>query len=383
LGGLSAQGEWSLGAAAIINLEIDFDDDPVMVGMSDETMACCCAGQNQGSLNLNYSNDGLNIGLEFSTDSIIHATMMFWGDRYAFNAEADLLNLLGGFVTNHAIDRAVVSKWGGGFEQLWGYYKFLDEMLHLEVALAGRWNPWWISDIAVQDLFNNDDFGGFAGIEDLANFEGWNSGIIVNLSFAGLDFGAFIPGLMAPWGPLELIGEDGNWGPLGLMVVGLKFNMDPVEFAAIFSMENYGAYFGAKWALGSSLTAGLSFYGEFDEEAEAAVAISFTYDGGNFGASVKGGYYLDTSDEDAWFLKVAPSFWYNVIADHMHFALDAEFGFGAEDFIWEFFPKLFWNFKGTGAGGSWGPSWDTGIGIGYQIKSDEINRALFTFRWSM
>jgi len=373
LGGAFADWWWFDGSA-FFGTVIDFDDEngEALVrrslddGEVSNLAACCCNGLNTAKFAINWgTEDGISAGVYFDYEDRIGSYLSFSGDNYAFYAEGAMQALFEGW-----------GAWGG----LWGWYKFFDGMIHLEAALNGEYAGWWHSDTAVEDLFGADlsysDMGG-------------KNGILVNFSFEALDFGIFVPGMMdEDWSPLT--DDSTTRSVLSSSVIGLNFAMDPVEFGAFFAIENYTAYLGARIFAGD-LTLGLSFYGVFDDEedtAEAMFAVSANYDGGVFGAGVQAGYYAIPSDEEGWKLAISPGFFYNVIPDYMRFVLDAMFTFGADDVIWEFFPVITWNFKGTGNASRLG-NWDaigTGIGIGYRIGggNDEstINEAYLSFRWS-
>jgi len=395
LGGAFADWWWFDGSA-VISAVVDFDDD------SDETMIqreqsagwwpgsdpsmydCCCNGAGTAKFAINWgTEDGISASLSFNLLGNIWAELNYSGDNYAFYGGSDLWALFGG--------QYLFDVWGSGninnvkdygwlySTTVWGWYKFFDGMIHLEAALGGRDGGWWLSDTTVEDLLG-------ASLNK-TNLDPMGGGLLVNFSFEALDFGIYMKDAF-PAAPLPLVADD----PLvdsvfSTTVVGLKFGMDPVEFAGFFAVENYTAYFGAKIFM-DALTLGMSFYGEFEDEAEAMFGLSAGFDGGVFFAGVQFGYYMDTADEDAWYVAVAPSFWYNVIPDYMRFVLDANFRFNTDEVVWEFYPAITWNFKGTGNHsrlGNWGPI-GTGIGIGYRLgggtDDDTLNELRVAFRWN-
>jgi len=374
---------WYFDGSAIMGVVVDFDDDDARIQRDDDGTLndCCCAGVNNAQFSINYGTEsGLSAAVFFNYRSAIEAEISYSGDNYAFYAGRSLMGLL-----NNT----------GGFGGLWGWYQFFDGMIHLEAAIAGRDGSWWLSDETVGDLFDSDPYSFSL---NKTNLDPMGGGILVNFSFEALDFGIYLkdalpnhddnllsyPSWMGTAYEINL--AEGDDSVFSTAVVGLKFGMDPVEFAGFFGVENYTAYFGAKIFM-DALTLGMSFYGEFEEESKAGFGVSAGFDGGVFFAGVQVGYALDTSDEDAWLIAIAPSFWYNVIPDYMRFVLDAKFEFNTEEVMWEFYPAITWNFKGTGNASRIG-IWDsigTGIGIGYRLaggRDDEtVNELHIAFRW--
>ncbi|MCL2808902.1 MAG: hypothetical protein FWD24_02415 [Treponema sp.] len=388
---------WSLSGSAIMGTRVDFDAEDATINRDSSLNDCCCAGENTAKFGISYgTNDGLSASIDFDLTGNIYTSFGYSGDNYYFTAGADLWALLGGVFVFHSTpswggindpwdDDAVLELSGdfGGDGWFWGldlggWYKFFDGMIHLEAHLAGPYEAWWLSDETVGDLF-----GANLGMADFAG----GSGVLVNFSFEALDFGLFVPDVFNDENRLLVGDGDGELGIFEEVAIGFLFNMDPIEFAAVFGVENYTAYFGARIFMGA-LTLGMSFQGEFEEEALAHLGLSANFDGGVFGAGIQAGYKLDTADEDAWEIAIAPNFWYNVIPDYMRFVLDAKFVFNTDDVLWEFFPAVIWNFKGTGNAsriGTWSAA-TTGLGVGYKLAggNDEetANELYVGFAWS-
>ena len=383
-GGAFAQGSWSVNANAAIGATMDFDADPnaTFIGESYHDGG---GDGNFGAFGFNYNVDGLSAGLSFDTSGAINASMSFYGNNYSFGAAKDLRHLLNGTGND---------PWNFWDIALWGKFSFLNNVFDLDIVHRDNWGPTWNSDASVIDVFG--DFGKSNGGDIWGNLCCW-SGIRGNLKFAGLEFGATLTSMnnmgtgADGWMFYRFTDSNGDNDPqlefvddlLKKMIIGLKFAMTPVEFAVQFNLDNYGAYLGARWFIGP-VTAGLSFLGIFDDAVdytEAAFAAGIDWNGGAFGAGLKGGYKY-FSDDQFNLIGVNPSFWFNVIPDHMRFELGAGFMFGEDGFSWEFEPAILWNFKGTGAG-----NWDTGIGIFYKVAKDmddnTTNLANITFRWSM
>ena len=409
LGGVFAQeGSWSISAQADIGSVIDFfngGEEGASVYAANR-LQCCCDTPPDGRLGLTYSRGGLSYGINFNTaqwgrwsedPASIGVFMNYWGDRYAFAADAKLSDLISGAINGvfykgaPDLDADPPETWSRHQGALWGYYQMLNGMFHLEAAVNGRWQEWWYSNGAVFDLFGGAAYNYRIPEDPFANLDRLNSAVLMNLNFSGLQFGIILPNTFeggfsggAGWGlgiPFEA--QDLIDDVLLQSVIGIKFNMHPFEIAAQFRIEDFNAYLGLKWFL-NNLTAGLSFFGNFDDnDVQAAIAISADYTPGIFGAGLSAGYALDTSDQDGWRVGVAPYFWYNVLPNNMQFKLDAKIMFGKGTFSYEFKPAMLWNFKGTGAG-----NWDTGIGVGYTFAGDSTNnvtanQANVVFRWSL
>ena len=400
LGGAFAQDGWSVSGTAEIGTILNLYDDG-----SDMAKIGAHAynrygwyGDVNGTLTVNYSQGGLNAFIGFDTAAGISTGFTFTGDRFVFCAEKDLIGMLGGFAWDGTdVDFFSIVSVG----KLWGYYTMLNDMVHMEIAYVSRDTNFWNSDGTAGDMF--EDFGyGYASVDGENYF-------LTNLLFSGLEIGVMIPGVFAGFGARDNDGRrgrgtaiNGGWpmtpegyhpsmedweyrdlidGVFKQLVAGMKFTMHPIEFAAQFSMADYGAYLGAKWFVGP-LTLGLNFQGEFDTTTIAAIGASAAYNAGQFGAKVGAGFfYVDTAGVDP-VIGVMPSFFYHVLPDNMSVSLDALFRFGNDNFYWEFTPQIFWNFKGTGF---WGADYwavDTGMIIRYYAAKDSFNALDITFKWN-
>jgi hypothetical protein len=185
-------------------------------------------------------------------------------------------------------------------------------------------------------------------------------------------------------------------------VFGVKFAQSPLEVAMQFKVENFGAYFGAKFDMGA-VNFGIDFQGEFDltkpqatgnrvaddgnVAGRGAFAAGVGFNGGAFGADLSLGYsfYNGFSDSEIernvlWpTIGIRPVVWYNVFPDTMQFKLGTGFYMvGPVDFVWSFVPEIFWNMKGNGAGG-----WGTGMALRYALTKDTYSFFSATFKWNM
>jgi len=442
-GGVFAQGEWSVGGRAEIGTILNFhnDLDEALIG-GHAYNRYGWYGDINGEFDINYKRDGLDAYIMLNTAEWLAVGMTYDGGNYMFNAEVPFINMLGtgglGYYGTPAWDPDDHTNEPGFFRannlwRLWGWYKMLDEMVHMEAAFVSRDTNFWISDETVGEVF--DDLGGFYGLEGwgFASVDGHNY-FLVDFNFSGLSFGAMLPSVFnMPFGDGGKWGQGGglvsypppdydetavpgyhpsmNWwasavpfvdGVLKQMIIGAKFEMSPIEFAIQFNMANYGAYFGAKTSMGP-VGFGLSFEGifsdtmvwsddaddfidgPFTDETRAAFGASVDYNGGAFGAKLRIGYAVASVDWVDPVFGIVPSFWYNVLPDNLAFSLDAGFWFFTgddSDVHWKFTPQLFWNFKGTGAGADyWWPN-QTGFIIRYTMEKDTYNALDVTFKWN-
>jgi hypothetical protein len=395
--GVFAQdGEWSLGGNVEIGSYVDFSGDDIMAGGSTYNLPYGGWGPIHGTLGVGYSLDALKVGITFDTTR----DELFWGDisydagNYALAAYTNLTKLLNG---------------GSDEQRLWGYYKLLNEMVTLEVAFKSRDTQYWISDTT----------GAFTRAPDFFQKRGWNyddaeadqmwgfgspisltpwaetatfakvdktAYILADVNLSNLEFGVLLPNIFPS---TKGYGTNSAGDPTvnlleGVMkktLIGLKFNMQPVEVAAQFQMGSYGVYFGGKWFIGP-VTAGLSFSGILDPDdpnKRMRFGGGVEFNPGSFGAWVKGFYGLGgTTSTRTTQIGIEPGFFYNVIPSHLQFRTNVGFYFtggkasGEKKDLevgWAVQPELFWNFLGTGAGTYW--SYGTGMIVRYRLVADK------------
>ena len=172
-----------------------------------------------GGLGLTYSLNGLSASINFNgekNDTGLAGSMSYSDDARAFTYDVNLKDILdGSFKTG----------------RLWGYYKFLDGVIHLEAAQNSRDTNYWMSNDVVADLFIwpnvitrgdwNDYAGGgraIGGVDGMDFGNGFmkvdhHNYLLADITPAslidGLNFGVMIPGVFAaanqqPW-------EGGGW----------------------------------------------------------------------------------------------------------------------------------------------------------------------------
>jgi hypothetical protein len=431
LGGLSAQGEWSVWGQAEIGVVLNFMYEDAS---NNAFTASAASAYNYygwyGDIafegGLDYRRDGFTFGVYVNqaTWANMEFSVSYDGGNFGFAAASEVIDLLGGWGASGTVTGgtgAINNPFkitSGGVNELWGWYEFFDGIVYLEVAYVSQSTDFWMSATTVGDVF--DDAGNLISFNDGFDVAGWgftdvdgNNYLAADFRFDGLSFGVILPFLFwdnrasanyntdawldrpttidisstnagfpaaSQWsGALNFI-ED----VLQNMIIGAKFDMDPIVFAIQFNMANYGAYLGATWSLGA-VTAELSFEGIFDDDetTQAGIAAGLNWNAGQFGAGIKVGYLFIDDDAIENIIGVAPNFFFNVIPEHMAFSLDAGFWFNDDDFMWSFTPQIFWNFKGTGAGADyWWPN-NTAIILRYKLAKDMFNTFDVTFKWNM
>jgi hypothetical protein len=329
-------------------------------------------GPVNGQLGLNYSRDALSIGLTFNTldDDRINGDVNYDGGNYKLQASANLQKLIENGYKN--------------IGRLWGYYKLLDELVHLEIAYNSRDTQFWVSN-------TTGAFGGAGGIGspildvvsrigpgsnawdayadpwggDRETFTKVDHGnyLLADVQLSGISFGVMLRSLFLDSYIFNSADNTGNWvsgytrvrdtefpkavGNNGSgwkfvdevmmkTTFGVKLDMQPVEVAAQFRLGDYGAYLGGTWSIGA-VTVGMSFMGilqvndwdgeKIDGANKIKVGGDISFNPDAFGVTLKGWYGVNklASDTRATQIAIEPGFFYNVIPTHLQFATD--FGF--------------------------------------------------------
>jgi hypothetical protein len=454
--GVFAQGVWTIGGQMVLNTRLIFDtnvykdDDPTKnyVAVAGASGYFDYSGAPVGNVGIGYTRDGFSSNVTLyqggsAGDVGAESWATMEGEGYKFQVAGNLSDLIG--YKNVTIGR------------LWGYYKLLGGMVHLETAFNSDDIRYWASDMtgAFGGSLGNgyDELGTLYGDGDVfAKFDHHNY-ILGNVSIANLQIGIVLPNLFhnsfvadngavygnkgnkAPpsWaapgtpnndslnagpggvGTLDpdyvedgglghWSGNDRGWVRLSdhvlkMIIVGAKFDMEPIEFAAQFLMQNYQIYLGTRYKAGPA-TIGLSFMGELgnDDYRKMKAGLSANYDGGGlFGAGVRGKLLNDSkigSSEATSIISIEPNFFYNAIPTHLCFNLKAGFYFHTEtaddatkdmNTYWGVQPEIFWNFLGTGAGNDFYWPLSTGMIIRYRMYSGNIvNNSLdLTFKFTL
>jgi len=360
-GGVFAQ-EWSLSGGARVGATVDFKADPASIGEGSGDY------NTHGGLDAVYDRgDGLTVKLGFGVDArdsaSIGATAHYDGDNYAVEVAAPIKFLLLSGVGYNGTKLTGIDS----IDKLWGYYKLLGGMVHLEGAYKGRDNGWWTSN----------DTAGTVG----ANLNG-SAGLLTNVELGSLQFGILVPwffgiedkALVRDPDP----SPDGTPGALLSSVVGFKFSMAPIEIAAQFGFEHYKVYFGGKWfVVPDVLTVGASFNGVLDNKDDAATAmagVKVDYSQDVFGAAIAAKFGLKPRPT---MLDIAPEFWYKVLPETFYFKTTFGFTFyGKKDadgndidkgITWRISPEISWNFLQDGAKGYGDLA--TGMGVKFNLVS--------------
>ncbi len=418
-GVFAQEGTWSLSAAAQVGTRIDFDPIPGKKVEDEAAVVDAIGFQNWqqpfGQVILTYGKGGLSTGLEFNTrNTETNAIATYTGETYKFEAKVDMANMVGlGSSAN-----VQSNTWNEGnspvfpIKRLWGQYNFLNGMVPVVVALNSYDNGDgdWTSDRRGVIKDPRSQFYTSHNLFDVENsFAAFDHPdlLMAKVKLDSLDFGVQVRNLF-PWvggaggGRYASYGasgrvkvkDDGSMDKGGFKllvddvlkssVLGLKFNMSPLEFAAQFKLERYGVYFGGRFFAGP-VTAGLSFQGLLGKEnaagAETPLAMQFgggiDYNAGQFGGGVNAYYKREEATNPTLkaastdpepvpirgkynsLIAVQPNFFFNAIPSHLGFRVDTAFYFTSDYFvasdatekevIWAVQPELYWNFKGTGA----------------------------------
>jgi len=464
-GGVFAQeGSWSLSGQVEIGTYIDFDNEPDPDINNKEPAVVRSSGYHapygyydglNGSFRIGYSLGGLEAKVSINTLEGVWGPSTISGD-VTYDGENYKLQMLS------SLDSLIQSKWN--VDKLWGYYKLLNGLIHLEAAYNSRDinGVFWTSDTTAGffadgnylDLETMKGFTVGGPVTDVFGknnqalnlpgntFSGNSHGnyLLANVELENLNFGVLIPKLFwdtrthganatykkfggaesyadpddrtyqaGAWFPKDLGG--GTWATgdaqllvadvLKHMVFGVKFQMQPVEFAAQFLVDDYAVYFGGKVFFGA-LTVGASFMGimaptdpngDKDDRNIIRVGGSLDYSADAFGAGLSAwlGVLGSKSGDNVSQIGVEPFFFYNVIPTHLRFRADVGFYFnnaynGAEkdteasNIVWALQPQLFWNFLGTGAGEYWG--FGTGMIVRYRMVKEANNALDISFKLS-
>jgi hypothetical protein len=430
-GGVFAQdGTWSVNGSVDIGARIDLDPRADKLE-GDPLVPIIKSGRwdggdpARGNLNLSYNQAGLSAGIGFeATESgnngislnFQYSRTLDNGDSYGMRASSSLRNF------------TLAS--GGAVGDLWGYYKFLQGLINLDVAFNQEPGGLWTSDTSIWDgkaPTNHDFFSGIIRPGTIPTYEKKNFlRAYINLADSGVNFGAITyQPFPTSWQVLLSSDEDrlpagGDtsavtipWqnnmttdyllhdGILQTTVVGLQIDRPagiPFKIAAQYRPRDYAVYFGGQYFL-DSVTIGISFLGvlESNEEAERFPRLSFggsvSYSQPIFGVTLKGNYYVeDQVDEIQWRrITVEPSVWVQAVQNYLRIELDTMFRFnskleagevveldpaeGEYDIVWKINPKLTWSFRGDGNS-------NTGIFLGYGLESYAYNRVDLGFRWN-
>jgi hypothetical protein len=342
------EGSWSVGGGGEIStifnfvpkesdLGISAEDDPYPVVGVHGYNNYGYYGSSTGSLSATYSNGDVSAGLSFDLADKINANVSYDSGDIAFAAEANALSLLNGDSFNLSVAR------------LWGYYKFLDGAIHLEVAMRSRDTNYWISNEVVAHVFDGAPAGtdaaygiggGFMSVDGhnylLADFSLSSLVDGLSLGFMLPKVFNFIPGsdFANPWDddkwtkglPNNDFNDDGTTTPndvvpgvhpvgygtfasvksvFQMLRFGVKYASGPIDAAVQFALTgassdpdkaNSGLYFGLNYSINDQMKAGIGLQGTFDgdnsDKNTFAFGANFSYGDGPFSAGVEAGLYF-------------------------------------------------------------------------------------------
>jgi hypothetical protein len=433
-GVFAQEGEWSLNGKAEIGFYSVLDPEGQRGWGANTHMPVWAEVYNHpyngwdgihGQLGIGYTRGDAKVGLAFNhgDGDPVDGTLTYNGENFRFAADVNLSALVS---TNmYSLDR------------LWGDYKFINGMITLEVAYKSRdvteagiyasdmtgalvrhvldysvAAPGYSTKWSYDHAFNEQPFATAQGHGRTYIQYDKNSYIWADVSIENLSFGVFVPNLFGDFGTVQQQtgpgtpnAADGEFvnDSLKKSVFGVKFNMQPVEVAAQFRLDNYGVYFGGKFNAGP-ITAGLSFAGVLgtnNPTKDMRFGGQVEFNPGAFSAWVSAFYGMSMSNTvtgaKVTQIGIEPGFFYNVIPTHFQFRTDIGFYFtsistgptkaekGTANIGWAVQPQIFWNFLGTGAGSYWG--YGTGMIVRYRLLSDpdgmmgKTNALDVTFKW--
>ncbi|MDR1837532.1 MAG: hypothetical protein LBQ89_07735 [Treponema sp.] len=350
-GAFAQQGSWDVSGNAKVGTTLDFNVNPIPA----------TGNEINGEVSVSYSLNGLSASIGFHAFGAISGSAEYEGNNYKFKVAGDLLQVPG---STPPLSIGTVDP-----GELWGYYKLVGGMVHLEAAYKGRDNGWWSSDDTAT-LISGQGF-------NWANLNG-NNGLLAAIEIANLSGGIILPNLF----------ENGVANPLmdevfKKLIFGFKIDMDPINFAGQFKVENYGIYIGAE-AKFAMLTFGISFLGTFENAVNASAGLKIAYDADPLSAYLKVAMgFSDASGELKTGFVINPGFSYKVIPDYLLFKVDAKFLIGPDDLVgWKVEPGVFWNFRGQGASDDPG----TGFLFKYVLEGNSdattSNNLFIGFRWN-
>jgi hypothetical protein len=373
------EGSWSVGGNGEIGTMFNFVPDDAIVG-GHAYNRYDWYGDVTGSLSVNYSQGGLNAGINFNTAEPIGMGATYDGGDFMFQVEQNFEDLLFG-------------SYDPG--RLWGWYKLMDEQIFLEAAVRSRDTNYWVSNEVAGD--------GFVSVDGHNYF-------LTDFSFVdGLSFGFLLPGIFTrglaadKWqfgssnsGKPGYHASMGGWSNIPAewafknMVIGAKYDMDGINAAfqiKAFQDDIFELYAGAGYQVSDQLNVGASFQGKFVDDANVMkFGVGVGFSDGDLKAGLEGRFTMNA--DDTTYIEIMPSLSYNVVPTHLAISLNAWFGIGENSTDWEVTPTLWYNFMGTGAGNDyWWPN-QTAMIVRYKINGNseaddfKYNALDITFKWS-
>ena len=385
MGGAFAQ-EWSFSGSADIGTVIDFEEDPVKgEGAGYDGLF--------GKVSAGYDNGGLSIGIDYKFNvsngsSDISASAAYEGDNFFVKIGGSLSNLISAPFYNKLAYDEELAIWIAAdpdnnnednfdfefpfppvIDDLWGYYKFLDQKIHLEVAYNGQDAGHYFTGFYAQDkadIWGDANLNGISGIwVDFGLIEGLNFGF-VNRGLFNINKYDFIDVFKAT-------------------SFGLTFSMvENLEISALYSIEGSNILLTGKYGLGD-MAFGFLFNANFNSGFIGDAAVNFDFNAGAFGVSL-GAALMGIGDTLNTF--IYPKVTYNIIPESLAVMVEGGLKFGSDLVGFMVCPSLWFNFKGTGAVTGY-DDFDTGIIVRYKFANDKwtgeakgTNAFDITFRWA-
>jgi hypothetical protein len=308
-----------------------------------------------GTFGLSYSKGGLSTGLSFDQNDKIGANVNYDANGLRFQAESSLIDLFEG---RYKLGR------------LWGWQKYLDGMLHVEVAVDSRDTQFWNSSgLLNEDTWTKVDHHNYLAI-DVAPISGLNFGFMLPGIFTmftntndnrrgdrawsnGMDKGSLTS--VNPWvggnsyeDPLKGFGAYRRFieGSVEQMTFGIKYATGPLNVAAQYGLRrqspellaskaetnlNNVFYAGAQFTINDQMGAELAIQGESFRVADTDAdklnlrfGGRFRYGAGPLSARVDFIYFNDVNQRiENGVLRIRPYVDYRILPNQLMFRLDA------------------------------------------------------------
>jgi len=277
-------------------------------------------GDVAGKFNVGYKKGGLSAGLSFNQNARLGANVNYDANGLRFQAESDVMDLLNGNYFNNVLtgyglgldwerddDGAVIEDddgyatlvltgtnnriGAGGYRlgRLWGWYKFLNGMIHVEAAVDSRDTQFWNSSGLIDDTYTKVDHHNYL-VLDFAPIQGLNAGLM-------------LPGIFTMF--TDTNGNRRSDRPLSNGKAKTGLDSDDVYYGSLNaypdSLDGFGAYrefvkesleqmtFGVKYAtgpFGAALQYGLRgrpvIYDDGGSLVDTTILDSVLYAGGTF-----------------------------------------------------------------------------------------------------
>ena len=318
-------------------------------------------GDVAGQFGFSYRKGGLSTGLGFNQNGKIGANVNYDGDGLRFQAEGDLIDLFEG---RYKLGR------------LWGWQKYLDGMLHVEVAVDSRDTQFWnTSSGLIDDSYTKVDHHNYL-VLDVAPIDGLSFGFMLPGIFtmftdtnanqrndkepgyvgqAKGDLSTLNPWITSNWAGWNTYSADGVKvfgayrrfieGSLEQMTFGARFASGPFAVSGQYGLRRQEPtllaekaeshldnvfYLGAQFGITSEMSANLALHGRTRrvqatdaDKLDLRVGGRFSYNAAPLSARLDVIYFNDyNSARENGMLRIRPYVTYTVIPNTLNFRLD-------------------------------------------------------------